>query len=62
MLAPLLIVLLQQVAVPEVIAWLHARHAAGLPIDDAAILEKLGVDANGGIALFEAWKAAHPSN
>ena len=57
----LLIALIQNIAVPEIVAWLHARHEAGQPLDDAAILAKLGVDADGGIALFKAWKAAHPT-
>ena len=55
-----LIALIQNIAVPELVAWLHSRHNAGQPIDDAAILAKLGVDADGGIALFDAWVATHP--
>ena len=62
MLSPaLLIALIQNLAIPELVAWLHSRHNAGQPLDDAAILAKLGVDADGGIALFEAWLAAHPA-
>lgn len=57
----LLIALLQQVAVPEIQAWLKSRHDAGEPIDDAAIIDKLGMDADAGIALGEAWLTAHPA-
>lgn len=52
----LLAALIQQVAVPELVGWLKSRN--GKPIDDAAILEKLGVDEDTGIAIGEAFLAA----
>lgn len=56
----LLAALIQQVAIPELLSWLKSRQAANAPIDDAAILEKLQMDADAGIAAGNAWLAAHP--
>ena len=58
----LLLALITQVAIPELQRWLAAKHAAGEVIDDAAIVAKLGVDADAGIAIGEAWLAAHPAS
>lgn len=55
----LVVALLQQVAIPELLAWLKSRHEAGQPLDDAAILEKLGLDADAGIAAGQAWLDQH---
>lgn len=56
----LLAVLINEIAIPELTAWLRARHAANQPIDDAAILEKLISDTNLGIQIGEQWLATHP--
>ncbi len=58
----LLIALLQQIAIPELMAWLKSRHDAGQTIDDAAILEKLQMDADAGIAAGEQWLKDHPTD
>lgn len=56
----LLAALIQQIAIPELMAWLKAKHAANEPIDDAAIFAKLNQDADAVIADGTAWLAAHP--
>lgn len=56
----LIAALIHNVAIPEIITWLKSRSEAGEPIDDAAIIEKLQMDADAGIAIGEAWLAAHP--
>ncbi len=57
----LIAALIQEVAIPELMAWLKSKQAAGEPIDDAAILAKLNMDADAVIAKGNAWLAAHPS-
>lgn len=56
----LLVTLLQTFAIPELLRWIKSRQADGDPIDDAAILAKLGMDADAGIATGKAWLDAHP--
>ncbi len=56
----LIATLIQTVAIPELLRWLNSKRAAGEVIDDAAILAKLGLDADAGIALGKAWLDAHP--
>lgn len=56
----LLAVLINEIAIPELTAWLRGRHAAGQTLDDAAILQKLITDTNLGIQIGEQWLAAHP--
>lgn len=56
----LLAALIQQIAIPELVAWLKSRRDAGQTIDDAAIIDKLGKDADAIIAEGDAWLAAHP--
>lgn len=58
--AGLILALIQNVGLPELERWLHARHAAGEPVDEGAILALLQKDADEGIASGEAWLAAHP--
>lgn len=53
----LLAALIRQFAIPEIIDWLQRRKANGQTIDDAAAREKLGVDADEGIAFSERWLA-----
>lgn len=55
----LLIALINQIAIPELTRWLASRHAAGQPVDDAAILQKLSLDADAVIALGTSWIASH---
>ena len=56
----LLIALIEQVAVPELKAWLAARSAAGQTVTDADIIAKLAADTNLGEQIGKAWLAAHP--
>ena len=58
----LLIALIQNIAIPEITAWLRSRHANGQTVDDAAILEKLQLDADAGIAVGEDWLRNHPTD
>jgi hypothetical protein len=55
----LIAALIQQVAIPELLSWLKSRQAAGQTIDDAAIIAKLGSDADAIIATGQAWLDAH---
>jgi len=56
----LLIALIEQVGIPELMAWLKSRHDAGQVVDDAAILAKLQTDTATGIAMAQTWLDAHP--
>lgn len=58
--AALLAALINEVAVPELTAWLRARHAAGQGITDADILQKLISDTDMGVKIGEEWLASHP--
>ncbi len=59
---PLLIAaLIQQFAIPELLAWLKSRKDAGQTITDADIIAKLGADADQIIADADAWLASHPN-
>lgn len=53
----LIAALIHQVALPEILAWLKSRQ--GNTITDADILAKLQKDTAEGIAIGEAWLAAH---
>jgi hypothetical protein len=57
----LLAALINQVAVPELTAWLRSRHAAGQGLTDADVLQKLLTDTNLGEQIGEAWLASHPA-
>lgn len=57
----LLAVLINEIAIPELTAWLRGRHAAGQGLTDADILEKLITDTNLGVTVGEQWLAAHPA-
>lgn len=54
----LLAALINEIAIPELTAWLRSRR--GSPITDADIIAKLAEDAAFGEKLGEAWLAAHP--
>ena len=56
----LLAVLINEIALPELTTWLRTLHAAGTPLTDAVILQKLITDTNVGDEVGEAWLAAHP--
>lgn len=56
----LLAILINNFAVPELDAWLRSRHAAGAPITDADVLQKLLTDTTFGATLFDTWLTAHP--
>lgn len=58
----LLAALINQIAIPELTAWLRSRHAAGQGVTDADVIQKLITDANMGESIGEAWLAAHPAN
>lgn len=55
----LLAILIQQIAVPELAAWLQSRN--GQPITDADIIKKLATDTALGEQIGQAWLDAHPS-
>lgn len=57
----LLAVLINEIAIPELTAWLRSRHASGQPLTDADVLAKLITDTNVGEEIGEAWLAAHPA-
>ena len=57
----LLAVLINQIAIPELTAWLRSRHASGAPLTDADVLQKLITDTNIGEQIGEQWLAAHPA-
>lgn len=57
----LIAALINSVAIPELTAWLRARHAAGQPLTDADIIQKLASDATFGELAGQAWLAAHPA-
>lgn len=54
----LLAVLIQQVAVPELVRWLASRGAA--PLTDADVIQKLATDTALGEQIGKAWLAANP--
>ncbi len=57
----LLAVLINEIALPELTAWLRARHAAGQAVTDADVLQKLITDTAVGEQIGAAWLAAHPA-
>ena len=57
----LLAALIEQVAIPELTAWLRAKHASGTPVTDADIIQKLATDTNIGEQIGLAWLATHPA-
>ena len=57
----LIIALIEQIAVPELKAWLAARAAAGQTVTDADVIAKLASDTDLGKAIGEAWLAQHPA-
>lgn len=57
----LLAALINEIAIPELTAWLRARHAAGTPLTDADVLQKLVTDTTLGEQIGEQWLAAHPA-
>lgn len=57
----LLIALINEIAVPELTAWLRGRHTAGQSLTDADIIQKLLTDTRLGESIGEAWLAAHPA-
>ena len=54
----LIAALIHELALPEILDWLRSRN--GEQITDADIIEKLQLDTASGIAIGEAWLAAHP--
>lgn len=57
----LLAALINEIAIPELTAWLRAKHAAGQTLTDADVIQKLATDTAFGINLGAAWLAAHPA-
>lgn len=53
--------LVTQVALPELLAWLHARSAAGQTVTDADVIQKLITDTNIGEQIGQLWLAQHPN-
>jgi len=61
MLSPtLLAALLQQFALPEIMAWLHELHSQGRVVTEAEALAKLNTDIDSGNAAGLAFLQAHP--
>lgn len=58
----LLAALINQIALPELTAWLKGLHASGTPLTDEVIIKKLYDDANFGETIGNAWLAAHPAS
>lgn len=57
---PLIAALLTQVVIPEIASVIRAHHnATGNMPTDAQVIAALGVDANSGISIGQAWLAAH---
>jgi len=54
----LLLILLQEVGIPELTAWLQSRGSA--PLTDADVIKKLATDTAIGEQIGQAWLAAHP--
>lgn len=59
--AGLLAALINEIAIPELTAWLRTLHASGTPLTDAVIIQKLATDTNYGETVGAAWLAAHPA-
>lgn len=59
--AALLVALINEVALPELTAWLRSLHASNTPLTDAVILQKLVTDTNLGEQIGAQWLAAHPA-
>ena len=53
----LLAALINQVAIPEITAWLSGLNKQ---VTDADVIAKLATDTQTGEQVFEAWLAAHP--
>ena len=58
--AALLAALINQIAIPELTAWLRSRATAGQTVTDADVIQKLVTDTNIGEQIGNAWLAAHP--
>ncbi len=56
----LLAALINEIAIPELTAWLRGLHASGEVVTEELIIKKLMDDANFGIQIGNAWLAAHP--
>ena len=54
--------LIENVAIPEILAVIRAHHNATQEFPtDAQVLSALALDTSRGIAIGEAWLAAHPA-
>ena len=60
MTAGLLAALINEIAIPELTAWLRGLHANGTPITDEVIIAKLVADTDLGVQIGTTWLAAHP--
>ncbi len=58
--AGLLAALINEIAIPELTAWLRSRHAAQQPVTDADVIAKLLTDTALGEQIGSQWLAAHP--
>lgn len=58
--ATLLLLLIEQIGIPELKTWLASRSAASQPVTDADIFAKLASDTTLGEQIGKAWLAAHP--
>jgi hypothetical protein len=56
----LLAALINNLAIPEIGRWLAQLHAEGKVVTEAAALEKLGLDVDGGNAAGQAFLDTHP--
>jgi hypothetical protein len=55
----LLLILIQQIAIPELSVWLRSRHDAGQTLTDADVLAKLAADTDLIKQIGDQWLAAH---
>ena len=59
--AGLIAALINEIAIPELTAWLRSLHSAGTPLTDDVIIAKLLADTNLGEQIGTAWLASHPA-
>ena len=57
----LLAALINEIAVPELSAWLRSLHASGTPLTDTVILQKLATDTDLISQIGNAWLVKNPT-
>jgi hypothetical protein len=56
----LLSTFITQIAMPELVSFLHGLHQSGTPVTDAVVFAELKRRTDSDESDFEAWLAAHP--